>query len=415
MSRRDADPDDRNWRHRGRELIEWMVDASPAQRIAVSLAALVAAILVGGLLVLFSGLAADCIQPFVTVPGVGEFCYNPVEVYWTLLVGAFGSWRNLGLTLQETTLLLFTGLSVAVAFRAGLFNIGTQGQMVLGALATALVVIGLGGYVPAGIAGGLLLVPLGIVAGAAVGGVYGMIPGALKAYADANEVITTIMLNFIAAGSAFYLVSAYFDDPGSQAVQTVAMPSFARLPPTIGGTRFSMIALLGALAVAVGIYLLYDRTVLGYDLRTSGVQPEAAEYSGVDAERNVVTSMTLSGALGGVAGALYVLMILYRWQSGFPPLGFDGIAVSILAGNHPLGVVPAALLFGALKSGSLQIDFALGVPNELVEVLRGLIILFVAMPEFFRMLGVRWGLGAESERVAADGGDEDGDGGETDV
>ena len=391
-------------RTRLERLLDRLVDATLLERLAISLAALAFAILVGAVIVTVAGVAARCADPALAV-GTVEFCYNPFVVYYTLLQGAFGSWSALALTLQETSVLLFTGLSVAVAFRAGLFNIGTQGQMILGALASALVVLWVAPYLPENIFGTLVIVPLAVVVASVVGGLYGAIPGAMKAYADAHEVITTIMLNFVAMGVAFYLVRNHVGDPTTDAVQTASIPAFARLSPTITGTRFSVIALLFGLAAALLIYLLYERTVLGYDLRTSGLAPEAAEYGGVNSKRNIITSMTLSGALGGIAGAVYVLMVLYRWQDGLPPLGFDGIAVSILAGNNPLGVIPAALLFGALKGGALQIDFALGVPPELVEVLRGLIILFVAMPEFFRMLGKRAGYGTGDPVAAADGGE----------
>jgi len=390
-------------RKRLERYLDRLVDATVLERFAISLAALAVAVVVGGVIVFVSGAVASCREPALVFGG-SELCYDPIEVYLTLANGAFGSATNLGLTLQETTLLLFTGLSVAVAFRAGLFNIGTQGQMVLGALGSALCVLWIGPLLPASFLGALVVVPLAVLVAAIVGGLYGAIPGAMKAYADAHEVITTIMLNFVAMGVAFYLVRNHLGDPSTDAVQTSSVPEFVRLSPTIGGTRFSVVALAFGLAMAVGVYLLYERTVLGYDLRTSGLAPEAAEYGGVNAERNIVTSMTLSGALGGVAGAMYVLMILYRWQTDMPPLGFDGIAVSILAANNPLGVIPAALLFGAMKGGAIQIDFALGVPPELVEVLRGFIILFVAMPEFFRMLGARAGYGSREGQLAADGG-----------
>jgi simple sugar transport system permease protein len=154
-----------------------------------------------------------------------------------------------------------------------------------------------------------------------------------------------------------------------------------------------------------GIYYLLEQTSFGYDIRTSGLQPDAAEYGGVNAERTVVYSMALSGALGGIGGAVYVLMILGKFQTGVPAYGFDGITVSILAGNNPLGVGFAAFLFGTLKSGSTVVQFATDVPPQLVGVLRGLIILFVAMPEFFRMLARGIGTAGEPERraVAADG------------
>ena len=386
-----------------KRLLDQLVDASGIERLAISFGAFVAALIVGAIIVLLSGAPATCASPVFSIAGF-DFCYNPILVYVTLFDGAFGSLTRLGITLQEMSLLLFTGLSVAVAFRAGLFNIGTQGQMVLGALASALFLGWAAPLVPETALVGAVLMLFAVVIGAVVGGAYGAIPGAMKAYADAHEVVTTIMLNFVAAGVAFYLVRNHVGDPTVDTVQTETLPEHVQLAPTIGGTRFSIIALVFGLLMAVGIYFFYERTVLGYELRTSGLAPEAARYGGVNSSRNIISSMVASGALGGIAGAIYVMMILYRWQDGFPALGFDGIAVSILAGNNPVGVIPAALLFGVLKSGSNAINFSLGVPPELVEVVRGIIILFVAMPEFFRLLGRRAGYGADSQAVATDGG-----------
>jgi simple sugar transport system permease protein len=419
-------------RERARAVLGRLVTASARERILVSLAALVASLLVGAVLVLGAGLLAECEQGFVlggdvivlpvvgpfiilptlvaSVPGVGPVCYNPLDVYYQLFVVPFLTPFDLGRTLKETTLLLFTGLSVAVAFRAGLFNIGTQGQLVLGGLATGVAVLWLAPLVPGGLLGTVLLVPFGLLVGAVVGGLYAAIPGGLKAYTDANEVITTIMLNFVASGVAFYLVSNFFQDPGSQSIETAPLPDPARLTPVVGpfeGSAFSLVALLLGLVLVGAVYYLLWHTSFGYDLRTSGVQPAAAAYGGVDAERMVVTSMFISGALGGLGGAVYVMMVLGRWRTGVPPVGFDGITVSILAGNNPLGVVLSALLFGTLKAGSLSIEFSLGIPKQLVGVLRGLIILFVAMPEFFRMLALRAGIGADGEApgaAATDGG-----------
>ncbi|WP_049970855.1 ABC transporter permease [Haladaptatus cibarius] len=425
-----------SWRKRAEQSLGRLVEASAAERIFISLAALAMSILVGGFVILVSGFVATCSEPFlaqrmlITIPGSGgwgvelplpgSFCYNPIRVYKYLFIGAFANPQQFSLipfnpaidlyslasTLRETTMLLFTGLAVAVAFRAGMFNIGTQGQLVLGALGSVIAVLWTASYVPTGIVGGIILIPLGLLAGAVVGGIYGAIPGAMKAYADANEVITTIMLNFIATGLAFVLVSEYFQKPGSGNVQTRSIPEYATLSPALfpRGSSFSLLVIVGALILAIGIYLLLHRTAFGYDLRTSGIQPKAAEYGGVDSKKTMVSSMALSGVIGGIGGAIYVLMILGRWQTGVPSFGFDGITVTILAGNNPLGVPLAALLFGMLKSGSLTIDFALGVPKQLVGVLRGLIILFVAMPEFFRMIGKRWVTPERQSAVATDGG-----------
>ena len=387
-----------------------LVAASWIERLLLSIAAIAMSIVVGGVIVLVSGMAATCEEPAFAFLGPTS-CYDPIGVYVQLFQGAIGDVLGdpfnfrLALTLKETALLVFTGLSVAVAFRAGLFNIGSQGQLVAGALATALTVLFAAPFVPAAL-GAIVLVPLGLIAGAVFGGLYGAIPGALKAYADANEVITTIMLNFVAAQVAFFLVSSYFSAPESQSVETRTVPGAAVLESTLfgAGSNFSVFVFVLGLALVAGLYYLLQRTAFGYDLRTSGLQAEAATYGGVDPKRTVVTSMALSGALAGVGGAVWVLMVAGRFTAAVPALGFDGITVSILAGNNPLGVVPAALLFGVLKSGSLAVQLETGVPKQLVGVLRGLIILFVAMPEFFRLIGQRF-VTPDREPVATDGGE----------
>jgi len=414
-------------RDRGLDALERLVAASAVERALISLASLVASVLVGVVIVLVAGRTTTCEQAAFVLANpqpfgapqlfrVG-FCYDPVAVFDRLFLGALGDplspgWDPLNgqmaATLRETSVLVFTGLSVALAFRAGVFNIGTQGQLVVGALATALCVLWASALV-SGLVGTILLIPFGIVVGAVFGGLYGAIPGALKAYADANEVVTTIMLNFVATGLALYLVQEVFS-PGGDASRTAPLPEYALFPPLLFDSRFSfsVLALLFGFVAAGGVYVLLSRTVFGYDLRASGIQPSAAEYGGVDAKRTVVASMTLSGALGGIGGAVYVLMVLGRFQSNVPAYGFDGITVAILAGNNPLGVGFAALLFGVLKSGSSVVDIATNVPPELVGVLRGFIILFVAMPEFFRLLGRRAFPRDRTpgETVAADGGED---------
>jgi simple sugar transport system permease protein len=434
-------------RERAERLLARLVDASATERFVISLASLLLAVLVGTAIILASGRVAECTTaafvlthptPF-GLPSLFRvgFCYDPVAVFDRLFLGALGDplkqgWGPLSpvsggplnpfregwspvnsqvaVTLRETTVLVFTGLSVAVAFRAGVFNIGTQGQLVVGGLASALAVLAAAPFV-SGLVGTLVLVPLGLLAGAAGGGLYGAIPGALKAYADANEVITTIMLNFVATGVVGYLVLNQFKDPESAATQTRSLPEYAGFPSLVFDprTNFSLLALGVGVLLIGAVYYLLSHTAFGYDLRTSGLQPEAAEYGGVDAARTVVSSFALSGALGGIGGALYVMMILGKYQTGVPAYGFDGITVSILAGNNPLGVGFAALLFGVLKSGAVVVDFATDVPPQLVGVLRGLIILFVAMPEFFRLIGrrvesVQRRTREGAARVATDGG-----------
>jgi simple sugar transport system permease protein len=436
---------------KARSAFERIVTASGFERLLISLSALVLSILIGAVIVLAAGRMADCSTAayrlaapgaFVTstlpglVPGVVKsmlpgglwpsqsvvamgFCYDPVAVYDQLFLGALGDVvgnptnSQFATTLAETTVLAFSGVAVAVAFRAGVFNIGAQGQLVVGALTTAVTLLFVaplfGGL---GVFGTVIVLLLGLLLGAVGGGLYGALPGALKAYADANEVITTIMLNFVATSVALYLVNdaSRFKDPESFANRTRGLPEFAQFPSVFFPARddFSLLALAVGVLTLVTVWYLLTRTSFGYDLRTSGLQPQAAEYGGVDADRTIVSSMALSGALAGVGGAVYVLMVLGNFETGIPSYGFDGITVSILAGNNPLGVGFAAFLFGVLKSGSIVVQVGSDVPPELVGVLRGLIILFVAMPEFFRMAGRRFDSllpdGEDRQAVAADGG-----------
>ena len=438
-------------RDRARSALERLVAASAAERALISLASLVLAVAIGTIIILVGGRMTTCGEAafVLTHPrpfGFPQlfrmgFCYDPVLVFDRLFIGALGDplkrgWgplspftdgainpfragydplnAQMANTLKETTILVFTGLSVALAFRAGIFNIGSQGQMIVGGLATAVSVLWASSLV-SGLAGTLVLVPFGLLVGALFGGLYGAVPGALKAYADANEVITTIMLNFVATGVVLYLVRDVFKDPDSFANQTVPLPDYALFPALVfpDPSGFSIVALAFAAGCILALYYLLTRTAFGYDIRTSGIQPEAAEFGGVDAKRTIVASMSLSGALAGIGGAVYVLMVLGNYQTGVPAYGFDGITVAILAGNNPLGVGFAAFLFGVLKSGTIVVQFSTDVPPQLVGVLRGLIILFVAMPEFFRLIGRRV-LPAEPDRpggtaVATDGGhDRDG-------
>jgi simple sugar transport system permease protein len=294
-------------------------------------------------------------------------------------------------TLQWTTLLLFTGLSFAIPYKAGLFNIGGQGQFVLGSLGAAVAVVWLGSLVPSGMVGRVMLVPAGLLAGAVLGGAYGIVPGYLKVRFEMNEVITTLLLNFIATAVAFVFVDRRFDDSTVQGTQTPAIPKEATFEPLIfpKSADFSLVVFGVGLVVLVGFYWLLSRSRIGYDIQALGTQPKAAVFGGVDERRTTLFSMAAAGIVAGLGGALFVMMVIGRWQTGAPPIGFDGIAVSILGGNSPAGLLPAGLLFGALQSGGQVVQLQTGVPGELVGVLRGLVILLVATPELFRAVGRR--------------------------
>ncbi|MDW8289343.1 MAG: ABC transporter permease [Armatimonadota bacterium] len=286
-------------------------------------------------------------------------------------------------SLLNATPLLFTGLAVAVGLLAGQFNIGVEGQLLMGALASAWV-----GFSVSGLPAPLHL-PLALLTGALVGALWGWIPGILKSWRGAHEVITTIMMNYIAIYLTQYLVTRVWKDPNSMSPQTPeALPS-AWLPVLVEGTRLSA-GLILALAVALAIWYALRRTVWGYELRATGANMEAARAAGVRVSRVVWGSMALSGAIGGLAGAVEVLGVHHRYYDQFSPgYGFDGIAVALLGNNHPLGVVLAALAFGAMKNGAVYMQSVTSpaVPREITLVVQAVVIFFLAAMRFRRRAG----------------------------
>ncbi|ESP89796.1 ABC transporter permease [Candidatus Halobonum tyrrellensis] len=358
-----------------------MVDATAVERFVIAVASTALALAFGAVVVAVSG-------------------YDAVEFMSALLYGAVGNLQNVAFTLRQSTMLVLAGVAVAVAFRAGVFNIGVQGQFVVGGFATTLTILFLAPHLPRGTVGGVLLMLFGTVAAVIAGGAYAAVPGVMKAYADANEVITTIMLNFIANGVVFYLIDGSLRPPGTSSPNTPSFPDYVGLPPfAFGSSSFSVIGLGVALLAVAVVYVVVARTGFGYDLVTSGYQESAAAYSGVDPKRMVVATMTFSGMIAGVCGALFAIMILgyYTDPATFPRFGFDAIAVSLLAANNPLGVVPAGLLFGGLDAGGQYIGFTLDVPAELIDGIVGIVVLFVATPELFRIAGRFGGLGGGRE------------------
>nr|WP_310897685.1 ABC transporter permease [Haloarcula terrestris] len=357
-----------------------LLDASVGERIVIAAASTTLAILIGLLVVALAG-------------------YDPVQFLGNVAVGAFGDANALARTLKFTTLFILTGVAVAIAFRAGVFNIGVQGQFVVGGFATVVAILQLAPFLPTGATGGVLLMLFGTVAGIVAGGAYGALPGILKAYGDANEIVTTIMLNFIATGVVGYLVDGPFRGEGNRAPNTARIPEYVSLPRIVFDVPdFSVVGLAVTLAVVVGIAWLLARTRFGYDMVTSGHQVAAAAFSGVNAKQTVVATMALSGMVAGVAGALFAIMIqgYYSDPAGIGTYGFDAIAVSLLAANNPLGVVPAGFLFGALDSAGSHIRINSDVPVQLIDGIIGLVVLFVAVPELFRMAAARTGLGGEN-------------------
>lgn len=295
---------------------------------------------------------------------------SPLTVYGTMVGRTWGSSYGIGQVLFKSTPLIFTGLAVAVAFRAGLFNIGAEGQMIAGSVAAAIVGAGLpaGTWAPLAVGGCLLAA---IVAGAAVGA----LPGLLKARFGAHEVINTIMLNFIIQGAVLWIGNAGLFV--GETTSTAPIAESARIPLLGLAGSAANLSLFLALAVAAMTAWFFRATIAGYAWNVAGKSPSAAQAGGIRIGRVTVAAMALSGGLAGLVAANSVLGYKHVYEDGFGRgLGFMGIAVALLGRNHPAGVVLAALLFGTLSEGGFAVSEL--VPKELVEVLIAVVILAVA-------------------------------------
>ncbi|MFW6071441.1 MAG: ABC transporter permease [Candidatus Bipolaricaulota bacterium] len=342
------------------ELWDWLKNLSGLSELIYSLFAIVFALLIGAVLIYLSG-------------------HDPVEAYYFLFFGALGNSYNIAQTLLKSIPLLFTGLAVAIGFQSGLFNIGAEGQLYWGAFITAIVAISLPGL------SGIVLIPISLLAGALAGGVWGGIPGYLRAKTGAHEVITTIMLNYIGILGTTFLLKNYFKSSGP-VDQTRMIPRQARIPTLIPNTRLTW-ALIFAILTVIAAKFLLSNTSLGYDLKAVGFNASAAEYAGIPSDKILVLTMTISGSIAGLAGSTLVLGVLDRFITNFSPgYGFTGIAVAVLGRNKPGGVLLAALLFGALEAGKVSMQLSTDIPGDLLTVVQGLVILFVAAPAFIRMI-----------------------------
>lgn len=307
---------------------------------------------------------------------------NPVEVITVLVHGAFGTARGFSYTLYYATTFVFTGLAVAVAFHGGLFNIGGEGQAILGGLGTGLVALWWSAFLPAWV-----MLPLMVLAGALFGMAWASVPAYLQAYRGSHVVITTIMFNFIASTLLVYLLVNHLRPAGAMSVESVAFADSAKLPGVhealawIGvewpASPLNLSLVLAALA-AVGVYLFLWRTRGGYHLRAVGSSPGAAEYAGIRPQRQVMVAMAISGALAGMVGMNEIAgvhgKLLLEFVSG---AGFTGIAVALMGRNHPVGIVLASILFGALFQGGAEVAFEVrGFSRDMVVMLQGFIVLF---------------------------------------
>ena len=346
------------------QLVETYFRLAP---VTVPLYALLCAVVVGAVFMLLTGA-------------------NPLTAYAALARGAFGGVDALANSLARATPFIGASLAVAFAFKAGLFNIGAEGQLFIGAVTAAWVgtwasVAGLPGAVAA---------PLVLLAGGLGGLLWGAVPGVLKARTGAHEVITTIMLNNIAVRLTEWLVSSreplLLLDPGSSAPQTAPIAGGARLPVIVPSSRLHAGFLLGVLLCAL-VWWVLQRTTYGFTINAVGLNADAARYAGMSVAWTVVSVMALSGAFAGVAGAAEVQGGRGLLAPGvFRGIGFDSISIALLARANPVAVVPAAFLWGALLSGAPTMQMSAGLSIDLVRVLQALILLFVAADAIVRTL-----------------------------
>jgi len=319
---------------------------------------------------------------------------NPIETY-RLLIGSALWWPDgIGYTLFYATPLIFTGLAVAVAFRAGLLNIGAEGQLYIAAFATAWAGITFAAL-PS-----VVLVPLCCVTAVVAGAAWGAIPGVLKARFGSHEVINTIMMNFIAVALVSYFTQYHYKTPGDPIMESAPIGARAQIPrlgrfiPGFPERIPVNIAFLFALVACALVYVFLWHTKWGYELRATGTNPSAAEYGGISIRRQIVVAMAISGALAGCVGINEVLGYRHLYYDGFSDnYGFTGIAVALLGRNHPAGVLCAAFLFAILTRGGIPVDaFTQHVTKDIVQILQATIILFVAAEGFFRGTIGRFGL-----------------------
>ena len=314
----------------------------------------------------------------LVILAIGE---NPFEALKVMINGAFVYQGGLGYTLFYTTSFIFTGLAVALAFHAMLFNIGAEGQASLGGLGATLVAFALAGLP------GLIALPLAVAGAAAFGAAWGVVPGYLQAKRGSHIVITTIMFNFIAAALLVWLLAGPMLQPGQQSPQSSLLPEQVWLPKIhemlnwVGIETASTplnASFLVALLASAFFWVLVWRTRLGFEIRTVGQNQEAAHYSGINVARVNIVTMAISGAFAGLMAINQIQGVSHKLILGFTAgYGFTGIAVALMGRNHPVGIFLAALLFGALVQGGTELDFEFTViTREMVLLIQGMIILF---------------------------------------
>lgn len=303
--------------------------------------------------------------------------FNPIEAYKALLDGALGSTYGIAMTLSSATPIILTALTFAISARTGIFNIGAEGTVYFGAIA-AIILTNVVGNPLAGLLGGILL-----------GALWSLPAAFLKVYRGVHEVISTIMFNWIAFYTVLYFVLGPLANPNDPN-KTIEIPTSARLPLLMKGSELSWAFVIAILAAIISYYILWH-TVLGYELRASGYNERAARYAGINPKRAIIWSFILGGLMSGLAGATEVMgrppsYAISQGMANIYGYGFDGIGVSLVGRNHPIGIIFGGIFFGILKAGATAMQIEAGVPLEMVKVVQGIIVVAVAVPGLWDLI-----------------------------
>jgi len=346
--------------------------------LLIPLLAVFSALVIGGIIIVVTDAAVyAAFREGGLGAGLVAVWKSIAVAYGALFSGSLGGPGAISESLVAATPYIFAGLAVAVGFRGGLFNIGGEGQLLVGAAAA--VIIGYSFQLPA-----IIHLPLALLGGMAGGALYASIPGILKAKTGAHEVINTIMLNYIAFRFFDWAFTGPLRRPGGDRPVTAEIFPSAYLPQLFEGYRFHWGFFL-ALLTAFIIWWLLFKTTLGFEIRTVGANPNAARYGGIKITRIIVLTMAISGGLAGLAGTNEVLGLNHFLAGGFSSgYGFDAIALALLGKSHPLGVVLAALLFGTLRNGATRMQSIASIPIDIISIVQALVIVFIAAPAIVR-------------------------------
>ena len=342
----------------------WIIFKEKLERVAEIVVAIIIGFIIAGIMMWLGGY-----DPVAAYIAMFEYSFSLTDPYY------------LAMTLSFAAPVMLTAITFAVGVRAGLFNIGAEGQLYMGALGAIIVA---SWSLP-----GPLYLPLAMIIGSLMGAAWGLIAGALKVYRGVNEVVSTIMLNWIAFWIVEYARVYVYPNP-IDASKTISMPPAGRLPILIKGTELSASFIVSLVFVGIAFYLLWYM-VLGYEIRATGLNPSAARYGGINPKKTMLWAFIIGGIAAGLAGVCEVAgrppsYAITTGLSNLMGLGFDGITVSLLGANHPLGIIQAAIFIGALSSGARGMQIVTNVPLEMVKAVQGIIIIALAVPGIVRLI-----------------------------